>query len=74
MNEHTYKVIEVIGASEVSWEDAAKRAIEQACKSVKDLRIAEVVEQDIKIENDKIVGYRTRLKLSFCIHAEYAHH
>lgn len=74
MNEHVYKVIEVIGSSENSWEDAAKRAIAEASKSLKDLRIAEVTAHDLKIENGKVVAFRTRLKLSFRFHEEYAQH
>ena len=66
-NTSIYKVIEVIGTSEVSWEDAAKTAVEKAAKSLKDLRIAEVISQDLKIENDKVVAYRTKLSLSFKI-------
>jgi len=61
----TYKVIELVGSSEVSWEDAAKKAVETAAKTLKELRIAEVIEQDIKLEAGKVVLYRTRLKLSF---------
>jgi len=60
-----YKVIELIGSSEVSWEDAAKNAIERAGKTLKDLRIAEVVSQDLKIENGKVTSYRTKVSLSF---------
>ena len=70
MPEHTYKVIEVIGSSPESWEDAARRAIVQASKTIKDLRIAEVTQQDLKIEDGKIVAYRTRLSLSFRFHEE----
>ena len=66
-NSSIYKVIEVIGTSEKSWEDAAKSAIEKASKSIKDLRIAEVVSQDLKIEDDKVVAYRTKVSLSFKI-------
>lgn len=73
MPEHTYKVIEIVGSSPTSWEDAAHRALTQASKSIKDLRIAEVVEQDIKIENGNIVAFRTRLKVSFRFHDEIAH-
>jgi flavin-binding protein dodecin len=62
-----YKVIEVIGTSEKSWEEAAKSAIEKASQSIKDLRIAEVVSQDLKIEDDKVVAYRTKVSLSFKI-------
>jgi len=65
MAESTYKIIELVGSSEVSWEDAAQKAVETAAKTLKELRIAEVVEQDMKIEAGKVVTYRTRLKLSF---------
>lgn len=65
MAESVYKIIELVGSSEISWDDAAKIAIERASKTLKDLRIAEVTKQDIKIENGKIVGFRTRLKVSF---------
>lgn len=65
MAESIYKVIELIGTSEVSWEDAAKRAVEKAAKSLEDLRIAEVIDQDLKIENGKVTAYRTKVKVSF---------
>ena len=60
-----YKVIELIGTSTVSWEDAAKVAIDQATKTLQDLRVAEVVSQDLKIEEGKVVAYRTKVRLSF---------
>ena len=60
-----YKVIEVIGTSEVSWEDAATVAVNRAGKTLSDLRIAEVVSQDLKIENGKVTAFRTKLSLSF---------
>ena len=60
-----YKVIEVIGTSETSWEDAAKQAVERAAKTLEDLRIAEVVTQDMKVENGKVVAYRTKVNISF---------
>lgn len=60
-----YKVIEVIGSSERTWEHAAQVAVERAGQSIVDLRIAEVVSQDLKIENGKISAYRTKLRLSF---------
>jgi flavin-binding protein dodecin len=60
-----YKVIELIGTSTVSWEDAAKVAIDQATKTLRDLRVAEVVSQDLKIEDGKVVAYRTKVRLSF---------
>jgi len=60
-----YRIVEVIGTSSTSWEDAAKRAIETASKSLRDLRIAEVIKQDLKVENGKVAAYRTRVLLSF---------
>jgi hypothetical protein len=59
-----YRVIELIGTSEKSWDDAAKSAVETASKSLRELRIGEVTKLDLKIENDKLI-YRTRLNLSF---------
>jgi len=60
-----YKVTEVIGTSTKSWEDAAKTAVETASDTLRDLRIAEVVKMDVKIEDGKVLEYRTRLQLSF---------
>jgi flavin-binding protein dodecin len=60
-----YRVIDVIGSSAESWEDAAKRAVQTASKSLRDLRIAEVTKMDLKVENGKVVAYRTRVQLSF---------
>jgi flavin-binding protein dodecin len=60
-----YKVIEVIGSSPKSWEDAAKVAVETASKTVKDLRIAEVLDQDMTVEGGAVVAYRTKVRLSF---------
>ena len=60
-----YKVIEIIGTSTESWEDAANEAIFRAGQSLEDLRIAEVISQDVKIENGKVSAYRTKLSLSF---------
>ncbi len=60
-----YKVIELIGTSENSWEEAASEAISRASQTVDDLRIAEVVSQDLKIEGGKVIAYRTKLSLSF---------
>ncbi len=65
MAESVYKIIELVGTSDVSWEDAAKKAVETAGKSLKDLRIADVVKMDMKVENGKVVAYRTRVNLSF---------
>ncbi len=60
-----YKVIELIGTSANSWEEAASEAISRASQTVDDLRIAEVVSQDLKIEGGKVIAYRTKLSLSF---------
>ena len=60
-----YRVTEVIGVSSESWETAAKSAIETAAKTVRDLRIAEVIRQDVTVENGGVVNYRVRLALSF---------
>lgn len=65
MTESVYKVIELVGTSTESWEKAAATAVATAAKSLKDLRIAEVVEQDLQIEDDKVSAYRVKLKLSF---------
>ncbi len=59
-----YKIIELVGTSETSWEDAAKTALETASKTLRDLRVAEVSELDVKIEGGKVT-YRAKLKLSF---------
>ncbi len=60
-----YKVIEVIGTSTKSWEDAATNAVETAAKSLRDLRIAEVVKMDMKVDSGKVVAFRTRVLVSF---------
>lgn len=60
-----YRVTQIIGTSETSWEDAAKNAVETAAKTLRDLRVAEVEELDLKVENGKVVAYRARVKLSF---------
>ena len=59
------KLIELVGSSPISWEDAAKNAIEVAGKSLKNLRVAEVAKLDMKVEDGKVVGYRARVTLSF---------
>ena len=59
------RVIELVGTSEESWEKAAKAAVERAAQSLRDLRVAEVVEQDLVIEKGKVVAYRTKVKVSF---------
>jgi dodecin len=65
MPESTYKVIELIGVSKISWEEAAKNAIEIATKTLKEVRVAEVVKMDLTLEDNKIATYRTRLTVSF---------
>ena len=65
MAESVYKVIELVGTSSESWERAAAVAIERAAQSLRDLRVAEVVQQDLVIENGKVEAYRVKLKVSF---------
>lgn len=65
MAESVYKVIELIGTSSESWEKAASAAVARASESVRDLRIAEVVELDMQIEDGKVLNYRAKLKVSF---------
>ena len=65
MAESVYKVIELVGTSTVSWEKAAQAAITRASKSLRDLRIAEVVELDLQLNNGKVEAYRARVKVSF---------
>lgn len=60
-----YRVTEIIGSSPVSWEAAAKSAVETAAKSLRDLRVAEVCKLDLKIEGGKVVAYRAKVSLSF---------
>ena len=61
----TYKIIELVGTSDASWEEAAKTAVETAGESLKDLRIAEVTKLDMTIENGKVSSFRTRVNVSF---------
>ena len=61
----TYKIIELVGTSDTSWEEAAKTAIETAGESLKDLRIAEIMKLDMTIENGKVNSYRARVNVSF---------
>lgn len=63
--EGVYRVIDIIGTSKRSWEDATKHAVETATRSLRDLRIAEVQKLDVKIDNGKIVAYRARVQVSF---------
>jgi hypothetical protein len=65
-----YIINEVVGTSTKSWEDAAKLAIETAAKSVEDIRVGEVIRQDVTVENGKITHYRVRLNISFKYHVE----
>ena len=68
MPESTYTIVELVGTSRTSWEDAAKNAVEAAGKSLRDLRIAEVVKLDLTIEEGKVASYRTRINVSFKYH------
>jgi flavin-binding protein dodecin len=61
----TYKIIQVIGSSETSWEEAARTAVEEAGKHVRDLRIAEIETMDMRIENNKVIEFRVRVNISF---------
>ncbi|OGA05252.1 MAG: transporter [Betaproteobacteria bacterium RIFCSPLOWO2_02_FULL_64_12] len=63
--ESVYRVIDVVGTSATSWEDAAKNAVKTASKSLRDLRVAEVVKQDITVKSGKVIQYRIRMMLSF---------
>ena len=63
--ESIYKVVEIIGSSPKSWEEASKKAIETAAKSLRDIRIGEVIAQDLKVENGKVTAYRSKIKVSF---------
>lgn len=63
--ESVYKIVEVVGTSTESWEDAARNAVKAASSTLRDLRIAEVVKQDMTVKNGKIMSFRTRVLLSF---------
>ena len=65
METSVYKIIEVVGFSEKSWEDAARIAVASVDKSIRDMRVAEVVKMDMRLEDNRVVGYRTKLKVSF---------
>ena len=65
MADSVYKIVELIGTSTESWEKAASGAVERASQSLRDLRIAEVSEMDLQIEEGRIVAYRAKVKLSF---------
>lgn len=64
-SEGVYKIVDVVGVSETSWEDAGRRAVETAATSLRDLRVAEVTKMDMKVENGKVSAFRTRVSLSF---------
>jgi dodecin len=63
--ESVYRITELVGTSAVSWEDAAKRAIETAAGSLRDLRVADIVKLDVKVDGGKVIAYRARVSLSF---------
>jgi flavin-binding protein dodecin len=63
--EAVYKIVEVVGVSEKSWEDAGRAAVETAAGTLRDLRVAEVTQMDMKLDNGKVVAFRTRVSLSF---------
>ena len=65
MADSVYKVIELVGSSPTSWEDAAKNAVETATKSLRNLRIAEIKNLDLKVEDGRVMAYRARVSLSF---------
>ncbi len=65
MSDSVYKIIDLVGSSPTSWEEATKNAVETAGKSLRDLRVAEVTKLDMKVENGKVTAYRARVKLSF---------
>ncbi len=65
MSDSVYKVVELVGSSDKSWEEAAKNAVETAGNSLKDLRVAEIRKLDLKIEDGKVVAYRAKVSLSF---------
>lgn len=65
MSESVYKVVELVGSSPESWEKAAKMAVDTAAKSLRDLRVAEVVSLDMHLENGQVIAYRAKVKVSF---------
>ncbi len=64
-SDSVYRIVDVVGVSEKSWEDAGRRAIETAATSLRDLRVAEVTQMDMKVEDGKVTAFRTRVALSF---------
>ena len=69
-SESVYRVIDVVGVSEKSWEDAGRKAVETAASSLRDLRVAEVTKMDMKVDNGKVTAFRTRVALSFKYEAD----
>jgi flavin-binding protein dodecin len=63
--EGVYKIVDVVGVSETSWEEAGRNAVESAAESLRDLRVAEVTKMDMKVEDGKVAAFRTRVSLSF---------
>ena len=63
--ESVYRITELVGSSTVSWEDAAKRAVETAAGSLRDLRVAHIIQLDVKVDGGKVVAYRAKVALSF---------
>lgn len=72
MSGSVYKVVELVGTSTESWEAAARAALEAAAKTLKDLRVAEVVRADVRLEDNKVVEYRVKMNVSFKYHEELA--
>ena len=70
MGDSVYKIIELVGTSPESWEKAAATAVERAAKTLQDLRIAEVAELDMQLEDGKVINYRAKVKVSFRYHGE----
>jgi dodecin len=70
MSGSIYKIIEIVGTSKNSWEDAAKTAVETAAKTLEDLRVGEVVKLDVTIDENKLTAYRARLAVSFKYHGD----
>ena len=70
MSDSVYKVIELVGSSSESWEKAAAAAVETASKSLRDMRVAEITNFDLQLEDGKILSYRTKIKVSFKYHTE----
>ena len=68
MSDSVYKVIEVIGTSSTSWEEAAKTAVDKVASHLEDVRVAEVVELDLRLEDNKVMAYRAKVRVSFKYH------